>query len=127
MTNNTNATKREALSAAALLWVADDGAVPRAAPEEFGGAAWDQQLKDVTEWVTREGATLDDHSSFIAHISGNHLGGMRLVRLLEFVTQHPTRRVLVPSSVFADLTFGERDVYIAALDALGTELIFCDA
>ena len=97
MTNNTNATKREALSAAGLLWITTDETTSRAAPEEFCGAVWQKQLRDVTERAKQqEGITLDDRSAFIAHISSYHLGGVRLVRLLQPVTQHPTRQIFAP-------------------------------
>lgn len=126
MINNTNATKREALSHAGLLWITDTGAVPMAAPRPFGGATWKQQLDDMTACAKQEGVTLGDGTLFCTHVSDTLPLSMRVVKLLEFVTQYPTRELFVPSSVFADLTLDDRDVHIAALETQGTELIFCD-
>ncbi|KJL19578.1 hypothetical protein RL72_03231 [Microbacterium azadirachtae] len=126
MTNNTNARKREALSAAGLLWITSTGAVPMAAPAAFGGATWRQQLDDMNACAEQEGVTLGDDNLFCTHVPETLWASMRIVKLLEFVAQHPTRELFVPSSVFADLTLDDREVHISALETQGTQLMFCD-
>ena len=126
MTNNTTATKREALSAAGLLWIESTPAAPIGAPERFGGERWDRQLTNVVEYAKREGDTLrTDSDVFGIGIAGDAVG-TRLGELVGFVIQQPTRRLYVPGSVFKDLDPVNRALYISKLDARGTQLIFCD-
>lgn len=126
MTNNTNALKEEELSHAGLLWITDTGAVPMAAPQGLGGATWRRQLDELQTCAKQEGSTLRDDNLFATHLPEAKAREARLVKLLEFVTQHPTRKLFVPGSVFTDLTRLDREGHIAALEMLGTELIFCN-
>lgn len=123
----TSPNERGAASVGALLWITEIGTIPMAAPEQYGGRRWDEQLNNVAEWAKREGITLTtDGDLFAAHVSGTGSSGERLGKLLEFVDKYPTKKLFVPGSVFADLSPADRAMYITTLDVHDTELIICD-
>lgn len=127
MTNNTNATTREDESAAGLLWVEDTQHAPIAAPTQFGGERWDKQLTTLVERAERDGIPLrTDSGLYVIELDANGSTGQRLGALLKFTAQHPTRRLYVPGSVFADLSPADRAMHINTLHVHETELIICD-